>query len=94
MSCFFLIGTFILYAFEKLLVIAFVALKEFFYPIPKLSEEEVNKICKAAADFVHSKHRPWIYDDTFAEYLCLINEMYKQRWNELYAFKEQKVIIE
>ena len=81
---FFLIGTLILLGIEKLLVIAFKALKEYFYPTPKLSEEEVNKIYKEASDFVHSKHRPWMYDDTFAEYLALVNEMSEKRWDELY----------
>ena len=84
-SCFFFIGTLILLAVEKLLVFAFEALKEYFYPTPKLSEEEANKIYKQASDFVHSKHRPWMYDDTFAEYLALVHEMSKQRWNELYG---------
>ena len=84
-SCFFFTGTIILFAIEKLLVVAFEASKEFFYPAPKLSEEEANKIYKAAADFVHSKHRPWMYDDTFAEYLGLVHEMSKKRWNELYG---------
>ena len=83
--CFFLVGTLILFAIERLLVVAFGALKEFFYPTPRLSEEEANKIYKAAADFVHSKHRPWMYDDTFAEYLGLVHEMSKQRWDELYG---------
>ena len=84
-SCFFFAGTLILFAIEKLLVVAFEALKEFFYPTPKLSEEEANKIYKAAADFVHSKHRPWMYDDTFSEYLGLVHEMSKKRWVELYG---------
>ena len=84
---FFLVGTLILFAIEKLLVVAFEALKEYIYPTPKLSEEEANKIYKEASDFVHSKHRPWMYDDTFAEYLGLVHEMSKQRWNELYGNK-------
>ena len=83
--CFFLVGTLILFTIEKLLVLAFEALKEYFYPIPKLSEEEVKKIYKEASDFVHSKHRPWMYDDTFAEYLALVHEMSDKRWNELYG---------
>ena len=82
--CFFLVGTLILFTIERLLVVAFEALKEFFYPTPKLSEEEAYKIYKEASDFVHSKHRPWIYDDTFAEYLAVVHEMSQQRWNELY----------
>ena len=82
---FFLIGTIVLLGIEKLLVVVFEALKEYFFPTPKLSKEEANRIYKAAADFVHSKHRPWMYDDTFAEYLGLVHEMSKQRWNELYG---------
>ena len=84
-SCFFFVGTLILFAIEKVLVVAFEALKEFFYPTPKLPEEEAIEIYKEAADFVHSKHRPWMYDDTFAEYLCLVHEMSKKRWDELYG---------
>ena len=83
--CFFLIGTLILFVIEKFLVITFEALKEYFCPTPKLSEEEANKIYKAAADFVHSKHRPWMYDDTFAEYLAVVHELSTKRWNELYG---------
>jgi len=84
-ACFFFVGTLILFAIEKLLVVVFEALKEYFFPTPKLLEEEANKIYKEAANFVHSKHRPWMYDDTFAEYLGLVHGMSKQRWNELYG---------
>ena len=83
--CFFLVGTLILLAIEKLLIMAFETLKEHFYPTPKLSEEEANKIYIEASDFVHEKHRPWMYDDTFAEYLALVHEMSEKRWNELYG---------
>ena len=68
-----------------LLIVAIDTLKEYFYPTPKLSDEEANKIYKEASDFVHSKHRPWMYDDTFAEYLALVHELSSQRWNELYG---------
>jgi len=84
---FFLVGTLILFAIEKLLVVTFEALKEYFYPTPRLSEEEANKIYKEASDFVHSKHRPWMYDDTFGEYLAVVNELSIKRWNELYGNK-------
>ena len=83
--CFFVIGALILFAIEKLLVVTFEALKEYFYPTPKLSEEEANKIFKEASNFIHSKHRPWMHDDTFAEYLALVHEMSKKRWVELYG---------
>ena len=86
--CFFLVGTIILLVIEKLVVLTFQALKEFFYPTPTLSEEETKKIYKEAANFVHSKHRPWTYDDTFAEYLALVHEMSEKRWNELYGSKQ------
>ena len=72
------------FVFCFLLVVVFDSLKDYFYPTPKLSEEEANKIYKEASDFVHSKHRPWMYDDTFAEYLAVVHEMSQQRWNELY----------
>ena len=85
--CFFLVGTLILFAIEKLLVAVFEAVKEYFYPTPKLSGEEANKIYKEASDFVHSKHRPWMYDDTFAEYLGVFHEMSEKRWNDLYGNK-------
>ena len=82
---FFMIGTLALFAIEKLLVVAFEALKEYFYPTPRLSEEEANKIYNKASDFVHSKHRPWMYDDTFAEYLAVVHELSTKKWNELYG---------
>ena len=84
-SCFFLVGTIVLLTIEEVIVISFKKIKEFFYPTPKLSEQEANKIYKEAADFVHSKHRPWMYDDTFAEYLGLVHEMSEKRWKELYS---------
>ena len=83
--CFFLIGTLILFALEKLLVICFEQLKEFLYPTPKLTEKQANEIRKEAADFVHSKHRPWMYDDTFAEYLAIVNDKAEEKWHQLYG---------
>ena len=71
--------------YRKIISCGFRALKEYFYPTPKLSEEEANKIYKEASDFVHSKHRPWMYDDTFAEYLAVVHELSTKRWNELYG---------
>ena len=85
--CFFLIGTLILFALEKILIICFEQLKEFLYPTPKLTEEQANEIRKEAADFVHSKHRPWMYDDTFAEYLAIVHEKAEEKWQELYGNK-------
>ena len=51
----------------------------YFYPRPALSEEEMTEILHEAAEFVHSKHRPWDYDDGFAEYLSIVHELGKDR---------------
>ena len=77
--CFFLVGNLILFVLEKLIVFSFDQIKEFLYPSQKLTEEQINEIRKKAADFVHSKHRPWDYDDGFAEYLWICNELGKDR---------------
>lgn len=73
--CSFLIGNLLFFIVEKFVIVSFKKINEFFYKPPKLSKEEVNKIYKEASYFVHSKHRPWIYDDTFAEYLWICNEL-------------------
>ena len=60
-------------------------LTEFFIPTPRIPEDEYEQICKEASDFVWAKHRPWVYDDMFAEYMCLVNDMCIDKWNELYG---------
>ena len=52
---------------------------DYLYPRPALSEEEMTEILHEAAEFVHSKHRPWDYDDGFAEYLSIVHELGKDR---------------
>ena len=52
---------------------------DYFYPRPALSEEDMTEILHEAAEFVHSKHRPWDYDDGFAEYLSIVHELGKDR---------------
>ena len=73
------------YIVKEVLIFLYETIYDLIFPTPKLSVEESNRIYKEAADFVHSKHRPWMYDDTFAEYLGLVHEMSKNRWNELYG---------
>lgn len=46
---------------------------------PAYSQEELEVIYDEAAKFVHSKHRPWDYDDGFAEYLWVCHELGKDR---------------
>ena len=79
MFCFFFVGTLLIECIAMLGVFAYEKLKEFFFPVKKLSDEEVNEIYKEASDFVHSKHRPWDLDDGFAEYLWVTNELFKDR---------------
>jgi hypothetical protein len=43
------------------------------------SQEDIEIIHNEAAEFVHSKHRPWDYDDDFAEYLWIVHELGKDR---------------
>ena len=81
--CFFAIGNLVLFAIEKLIVVCIEQLKEFIRPTPKLTEEQMVEIARKANNFIHSKHRPWIYDDTFAEYLNLVNEMMISKQKEL-----------
>ena len=78
----------VLYALEKLVVFLYEQLKEFFFPTPQIPEEVYEQICKDASDFVWAKHRPWDYDDMFAEYLCLVNDMCIEKWNEMYEMNK------
>ena len=73
------------YIVKEVSIFLYEKIYDLIFPTPKLSEEEANIIYKEAADFVHSKHRPWMYDDTFAEYLGLVHEISKKRLNELYG---------
>tara|TARA_B100000795_G_scaffold259308_1_gene234180 strand:+ start:406 stop:696 length:291 start_codon:yes stop_codon:yes gene_type:complete len=59
----------------------FIEIKEYLtrprYPV--YSQEELEVIYDEAREFVHSKHRPWDYDDGFAEYLWIVHELGKDR---------------
>ena len=56
--------------------------KDYFYPPPKLSEEEETKIYMEAAEFVHSKHLAGENLDGFAEYLGVSHQMLKDKIND------------
>jgi hypothetical protein len=63
--------------------------KDYFYPPPKLSEEEETKIYMEAANFVHrkhlaggNKHIEGGCGDGFAEYLDVSQQMLKDKINE------------
>ena len=81
------VGYIVLYALEKLIVFLYEQLKEFFFPTPQIPDDVYEQICKEASEFVWAKHRPWSYDDMFAEYMCLVNDMCIEKWDEMYEFK-------
>ena len=79
MFCYFFVGTLLIESIGMLIALAYEKLNEFLFPVKKLSDEEVNEIYREASDFVHSKHRPWDFDDGFAEFLWVANELSKDR---------------
>ena len=79
MFCYFFVGTLLIESIGMLIAFAYEKLNELFFPVKKLSDEEVNEIYREASDFVHSKHRPWDFDDGFAEFLWVANELSKDR---------------
>ena len=70
----------------------FLEIKDFLtrprYPV--YSQEELEVIYGEAAEFVHLKHRPWDYDDGFAEYLWICHELSKDK-NYLKTFNSNSV---
>ncbi len=81
---FFLIGALILFAVEKLLILSFDQLREYFYPTPVLPAEVKAQVLKEAGEFVHAKHRVG-EDDYFHEYLWVANERLSMKWEEMYG---------
>ena len=61
--------------------------KEFFFPTPKLPEWAYEMILREAAEFVHSKHRPWGNDNLFGEYIWVANERLCIEWDK--AFEDE-----
>ena len=83
-AAFMAVGCIVLCAIEKLIIFFYKQLKEFLLPTPQIPEDVYEQICKEASDLVWAKHRPWGYDDMFGEYLCLVNDMCIQKWNEMF----------
>lgn len=73
----------IYYVIKEFLIYLYELIEEFVNPTPKLTKQQMVEIAEEASGFVHAKHRPWIYDDTFAEYLNLVNEMVISKQEEL-----------
>ena len=59
----------------------FIGIKDYLtrprYPV--YSQKELELIYDEAREFVYSKHRPWDYDDGFAEYSWIVHELGKDR---------------
>ena len=59
--------------------------EELFFPTPKLPEWARKMILREAADFVHSKHRPWGNDNLFVEYIWVANERVCIEWDKAFG---------
>ena len=84
-TAFMAVGCIVLYTAEKLIIFLYEQLKEFFFPTPQIPEDVYEQICKEASDFVWAKHRPLGEDFMFAEYMCLVNDMCIDKWEEMYG---------
>ena len=90
-SIFLFVGTIIywLIAYELREIAENIAfrVKDFFYPTPRLPDQVADRVLREAADFVHSKHRPWDGDDLFAEFLWVGPERINLAWEKMYGKK-------
>lgn len=59
--------------------------KEFFFPTPELPEWAYEMILREAAEFVHSKHRPWGNDNLFGEYIWVAHERLCIEWDKAFG---------
>ena len=60
-------------------------IKEFFFPTPTLPHWVQTKVWKEAAEFVHSKHRPWNNDNLFGEYIWVAHERVCIKWDKAFG---------
>ena len=60
-------------------------IKEFFFPTPALPHWVQTKVWKEAAEFVHSKHRPWNNDNLFGEYIWVAHERVCIKWDKAFG---------
>ena len=60
-------------------------IKEFFFPTPALPHWVQTKVWKEAAEFVHSKHRPWNNDNLFGEYIWVAHERVCIKWDKAFS---------
>ena len=63
----------------------FWSIKEFFFPTPTLPNWVQTMVLKEAAEFVHSKHRPWDHDNLFGEYIWVAHERMCIEWDKAFG---------
>ena len=63
----------------------FWSIKEFFFPTPTLPNWVRTMVFQEAAEFVHSKHRPWDHDNLFGEYLWVVHERLCIEWDKAFG---------
>ena len=59
--------------------------REFFFPSPALPDWLQTMVFKEAAEFVHSKHRPWDHDNLFGEYIWVAHERLCIEWDKAFG---------
>ena len=65
--------------------ILFWRIREFFFPTPTLPDWLQTMVLKEAAEFVHSKHRPWDHDNLFGEYIWVVHERMCIEWDKAFG---------
>ena len=63
----------------------FLRVREFFFPTPTLPDWVQTMVFKEAAEFVHSKHRPWDHDNLFGEYIWVVHERLCIEWDRAFG---------
>ena len=79
------IYVFLIYPLIDICKSLFWRVEEFFFPTPELPEWAREMILKEAADFVHSKHRPWDSDNLFGEYIWVAHERLCIEWDKAFG---------
>ena len=74
-----------IFGIKNLAIFTYCKIKNYFFPTPAIPEEIYDQVLNEALEFVHSVHRPWGYDDLFAEFLNVSGEMLNNKWEELYG---------
>jgi len=79
------IYAFLIYPLIDICKSLFWRIEELFFPTPELPEWAREMILKEAADFVHSKHRPWDHDNLFGEYIWVASERLCIEWKKAFG---------